>query len=60
MWEAVEKISCPMLILCAEHSVVMSCSATEEMARIAPNARLMEIGGTGHFFMLGKPVVVMP
>jgi len=58
MWEAVEKISCPMLILRAEHSVVMSRSAAEMMARKAPNARLKEISGAGHFLMLGKPAEV--
>src|SRR5262245_21818890 len=51
MWEAVEKIACPMLILRAEHSVVMSRSVAEEMARRAQNARLKEIGGAGHFLM---------
>jgi esterase len=58
MWEAVEKIACPMLILRAEHSVVMSRAAAEEMARRAPNARLKEIGGAGHFLMLGRPAEV--
>jgi esterase len=58
MWEAVEKISCPMLILRAEHSVVMSRSAAESMTRKAPNSRLKEIGGAGHFMMLGKPAEV--
>jgi pimeloyl-ACP methyl ester carboxylesterase len=58
MWEAVEQIPCPMLILRAEHSVVMSRSAAEEMRRRAPNARLKEIGGAGHFLMLGKPAEV--
>jgi pimeloyl-ACP methyl ester carboxylesterase len=58
MWEAVEKIPCPMLILRAEHSVVMSRSAAEMMAQKAPKARLKEIGGAGHFLMLGKPAEV--
>jgi esterase len=58
MWEAVEKISCPMLILRAEHSVVMARSAAELMMQKAPNARLKEIGGAGHFLMLGNPAEV--
>jgi pimeloyl-ACP methyl ester carboxylesterase len=58
MWKAVEKIPCPMLILRAEHSVVMSRSTAESMMRKAPNARLKEIGGAGHFLMLGKPAEV--
>jgi hypothetical protein len=58
MCEAVEKIPCPMLILRAEHSVVMSRSAAELMAQKAPGARLKEIGGAGHFLMLGKPAEV--
>lgn len=58
MWKAVEKIPCPMLILRAEHSVVMSRSTAELMVRKAPNARLKEIGGAGHFLMLGKPAEV--
>jgi pimeloyl-ACP methyl ester carboxylesterase len=58
MWEAVEKIQCPMLILRAEHSVVMSRSAAELIAKKAPNARLKEIGGAGHFLMLGRPAEV--
>jgi pimeloyl-ACP methyl ester carboxylesterase len=58
MWEAVEKIPCPMLILRAEHSIVMSRSTAVSMMRKAPNARLKEIGGAGHFLMLGKPAEV--
>src|SRR5262245_598003 len=58
MWEAVEKISCPVLILRAEHSVVMSRSAAELMAQKAPKASLKEISGAGHFLMLGKPAEV--
>jgi pimeloyl-ACP methyl ester carboxylesterase len=58
MWEAVEKIPCPMLILRAEHSVVMSRSVAELMAQKTSKARLKEIGGAGHFLMLGKPVEV--
>jgi pimeloyl-ACP methyl ester carboxylesterase len=58
MWKAVELIKCPMLILRAEHSIVMSRSAAEEMTRRATNARLREIGGAGHFLMLGKPAEV--
>jgi pimeloyl-ACP methyl ester carboxylesterase len=58
MWYAVERIACPMLILRAEHSVVMSRQTAEEMSRRAPNARLNEIGGAGHFLMLGRPAEV--
>lgn len=46
-WEAVEKISCPMLILRAEHSVVMSRSTAELMTQKAPNARFKEIAAPG-------------
>lgn len=59
MWEAVEKVPCPMLILRAEHSVVMSRSTAELMTQKAPNARLKEIGGAGHFLMLGNPAEVV-
>jgi hypothetical protein len=48
----------PMLILRAEHSVVMSLPEAEEMTRRAPNAWLMESGGARHFLMLGKPAEV--
>jgi pimeloyl-ACP methyl ester carboxylesterase len=58
MWYAVERIACPMLILRAEHSVVMSRQAAEEMSRRAPDAWLKEIGGAGHFLMLGRPAEV--
>jgi esterase len=58
MWESVEKVTCPILILRAEHSVVMSRSTAELMSRKAPNARLKEISGAGHFLMLGKPAEV--
>jgi pimeloyl-ACP methyl ester carboxylesterase len=58
MWYAVERIACPMLILRAEHSVVMSRPAAEEMKRRAPDARLKEIGGAGHFMILGRPAEV--
>jgi len=36
----------------------MSRSTAESMMRKAPNARLKEIGGAGHFLMLGKPAEV--
>jgi pimeloyl-ACP methyl ester carboxylesterase len=58
MREAVEKTPCPMLILRAEHNVVMSRSAAEMMAQKAPKARLKEIGGAGPFLMSGKPAEV--
>jgi hypothetical protein len=38
-------------------SVVMAQSA-ELMMQKAPNARLKEIGGAGHFLMLGNPAEV--
>lgn len=55
LWEAVEQNTCPILIIRAEQSIVMSSSAAELMMQKAPNARLKEIGGAGHFLMLGKP-----
>jgi len=33
----------------------MSRSAVKWTMRIAPNAMFKEIGGAGHFLMLGKP-----
>jgi len=47
-----------MLILRAEHSVVMSRPAAEMMAQKAPNARLKDIGGARRSPMLGKPAEV--
>jgi len=55
LWEAVEKNTRPMLIIRAEHSSVMSRSSAELMAQKAQFARLKEIGGAGHFLILGKP-----
>jgi pimeloyl-ACP methyl ester carboxylesterase len=52
MWEAAEKIRCPMLIAHAEHSAVAPRSKTESMMRKAPNIRLKKIGGAGHFLCL--------
>ena len=42
----------------AARSVVMSQSAAELMKQKAPNALFKEIGGAGHFLMLGKPAEV--
>jgi pimeloyl-ACP methyl ester carboxylesterase len=36
----------------------MSRLAVKGMMRIAPNARFKDIGGAGHFLMLGKPAEV--
>jgi pimeloyl-ACP methyl ester carboxylesterase len=58
MWEAVGKIPCPMLILRAEHSIVMARSEAELMAQRTPNGRLKEISRAGHFLILGNPAEV--
>ena len=55
LWEDLKKVSCPMLVIRAEKTVVMSPSSPEEMVRLNPRARRVEIKEAGHFLVLGKP-----
>ncbi len=58
LWPEVARVGCPMLVLRAERTVVMSRAAAERMAREAPRAVLREVGGAGHMLVLGRPDAV--
>jgi pimeloyl-ACP methyl ester carboxylesterase len=49
-----KNIPCPTLVIRAAQTVVMSPSAPEQMVRLIPNARSVEIKDAGHFLVLGK------
>lgn len=58
LWPEVQRLPCPLLVLRAQKTVVMSRAAAEKMAQTAPQGRYREIEGAGHFLVLGKPEAV--
>ncbi len=58
LWPEVARIGCPLLVLRAAKTMVMSQTAAERMAREAPRAVLRGIEGAGHMLVLGKPDAV--
>lgn len=55
LWEAIDAISCPVLLLRGEHSLELSAELAEEMARRLGDARLGTIAGAGHDLALENP-----
>lgn len=55
LWESLEHIRCPTLVLRGEKSTILSREVAEEMVRRLPNARLEEIPGSGHQIPLHQP-----
>jgi pimeloyl-ACP methyl ester carboxylesterase len=55
LWESLEHIACPTLVIRAEKSRVLSPEIAEEMVRRLPNARLVEIPASGHQIPLHNP-----
>ena len=55
LWESLEHITCPTLVVRAEKSRVLSPEIAERMVRLLPDARLIEIPGSGHQIPLHQP-----
>ena len=55
LWESLEHITCPTLVIRAEKSKVLSTEIAAEMVRRLPNGRVVEIPGSGHQIPLHQP-----
>ena len=55
LWESLEHVKCPTLVIRAEKSKVMSREIAEEMVARLPNARIVEIPDAGHQVPLHQP-----
>ncbi|GAB4333566.1 MAG: alpha/beta hydrolase [Dehalococcoidia bacterium] len=55
LWESLEHITCPTLLIRAEKSRVLSPEIAERMVELLPNARFVEIPGSGHQIPLHQP-----
>ena len=55
LWESLEHITCPTLVIRAEKSKVLSAEIGRQMVERLPNARYVEIPGAGHQIPLHQP-----
>lgn len=55
LWESLEHIKCPTLVIRAEKSKVLSREIAEQMVERLPNGRLIEIADAGHQVPLHQP-----
>lgn len=55
LWESLEHITCPTLVIRAEKSKVLSREIAEQMVARLPNARFVEIPDAGHQLPLHQP-----
>lgn len=55
LWESLEHIKCPTLVIRAEKSKVLSREIAEQMVERLPNARFVEIADAGHQVPLHQP-----
>lgn len=55
LWESLEHITCPTLVIRAEKSKVLSREIGEQMVERLPNARFVEIPDAGHQVPLHQP-----
>lgn len=55
LWESLEHITCPTLVIRAEKSKVLSREIAGQMVERLPNARLVEIPDAGHQVPLHQP-----
>ncbi len=55
LWESIEHIKCPTLVIRAEKSSILSPEIAEEMVRRLPDGRLVEIPESGHQIPLHQP-----
>jgi pimeloyl-ACP methyl ester carboxylesterase len=57
-WEILEELAIPSLVLTCEHDVAGVTERAAELARRAPHARLVELGGVAHLPGLEDPAAV--
>ena len=55
LWESLEHIKCPTLVIRAEKSKVLSREIAEQMVERLPNGRFIEIADAGHQVPLHQP-----
>ncbi|MCC7366108.1 MAG: alpha/beta hydrolase [Dehalococcoidia bacterium] len=55
LWESLEHIKCPVLVIRAEKSKVLSREIAEQMVERLPNGRFVEIPEAGHQVPLHQP-----
>ncbi len=55
LWDAIDTVSCPVLLLRGEHSLELSAELAQEMVRRLGDARLGTIAGAGHDIALEQP-----
>lgn len=55
LWESLEHIKCPTLVIRAEKSKVLSPEIAQQMVERLPNGRYVEIPGAGHQVPLHQP-----
>ncbi|MGE5597065.1 MAG: alpha/beta fold hydrolase [Hyphomicrobiales bacterium] len=55
LWESLEHITCPTLVIRAAKSKVLSTEIAEEMVKRLPNGRFVEIPDAGHQVPLHQP-----
>lgn len=58
LWPALPSVACPLLVVRAGESVVMSAASAERIAAARPGTSLATIPGAGHYPMLGRPDVL--
>jgi len=55
LWESLEHISCPTLVIRAEKSRMLSTEIAEQMVKLLPNGRYVEVANAGHQVPLHQP-----
>jgi len=49
LWSYYQKIKCPTLIVRGEDSAILTSEVAQEMVRVLPGAKLVELKGAGHW-----------
>jgi pimeloyl-ACP methyl ester carboxylesterase len=55
VWRCLSRVHCPILAIRGEQSEVFLAEAADRLKRIAPDAEVVRISGTGHFPTMEKP-----
>ena len=56
--DVLRRLGCPVLVACGDSDRLTSLPDHEEMARLAPRARLVVIAGSGHMTPIENPGAV--
>ena len=54
-WPALAKVSCPLVLLRAEHNSTIPPSVTQRIAALKPDARIATLEGAGHMLPIERP-----